>query len=339
MTPGERTLAAIDVGSNTVHLVVARLAAGGDDLRYLDDQVELVRLGADVSATGSIGTARMARAVQTVRQQTERARALGASGVLGIATEGVRSAANGAELIERVRREAGVELALVTGEQEAALTFWGATSGLDDSNSGEQGSVVERRAVVDLGGGSLELVLGEGTAVRWRVSLPLGSGALHDRYAPSDPPTEEEMEAVRAVAVGELAGLEPPLPVGSLVACGGTATTLVILAARALLAGEGAGQVGEEPGSIAGSLDEKRMADLLDLLRGKPAEAISQRFGVDPGRARLLGAGCVVLREAMRRVGAKRLEVSRRGVREGALLAYAHTGDSWLAAAERGTGW
>jgi exopolyphosphatase/guanosine-5'-triphosphate,3'-diphosphate pyrophosphatase len=322
VTTEEPTLGAIDVGSNTIHLVVARPTANGIDLRYLDDQVELVRLGADVGALGRIGQERMARAVETVRRQAGRARELGARAILGLATEGVRSAANGTELIDRVRDEAGVELALVTGEQEAALTYWGATSGL--------GGRAERQAVMDLGGGSLELVEGEGTAVQWRVSLPLGSGTVHDRYAASDPPTDDELAMVGRVVEEELAQLEPP-PVRRATACGGTATTLVMLASVALGGGE-------EKGAMR-ILDETRMAALLDLVQQEPASELSRRYGVDLARARLLGAGCVVLREAMRRVGADRLEVSRRGIREGAILAYVHMGEGWLEAARLGAGW
>jgi exopolyphosphatase/guanosine-5'-triphosphate,3'-diphosphate pyrophosphatase len=264
----------------------------------------------------------MARAVETVRQQAEQARRLGARMILGLATEGVRAAANGTELIARVRDEAGLVLALVTGEQEAALTYWGATSGM--------GGVAERQAVVDLGGGSLELVVGEGTAVQWRVSLPLGSGTVTDRYAASDPPTADELATVGRVVGEELARLEPP-PVRRAIACGGTATTLVMLASAAL--------GGSEEERAARTLDETRMAALLDLVQREPASELSRRYGVDPARARLLWAGCVVLREAMRRVGADRLEVSRRGIREGAILAYIHTGDGWLEAATLGAGW
>src|SRR5262249_32354881 len=125
-------LAAIDVGSNTVHLIVARPTADGRDLEHLADELELVRLGADVSQTGVIGPERLARAVAAVRAQAAVARRRGAKVILGIATEGVRAAANGAELIEHVRAATGVTLELVTGDQEATLTYWGATSGLPE---------------------------------------------------------------------------------------------------------------------------------------------------------------------------------------------------------------
>src|SRR5260370_6027393 len=217
-------LAAIDVGSNTVHLVVTRVGPRGS-LKVLDDRQEMVRLGADISAQGYIGEERMARCVLAVRAQAERARELEASAVLGIATEGVRAAANGAALIERVWAETGVTLHLVTGAQEAALTYWGATSGLRHSGG--------RRGVLDLGGGRLQIVFRPGTRILWRTSLPLGSGTIHDRYAPSNPPSAQELDAARAAVDALLVPLDPPQTDEHAVACGGTATTLALLAGAA----------------------------------------------------------------------------------------------------------
>jgi exopolyphosphatase/guanosine-5'-triphosphate,3'-diphosphate pyrophosphatase len=339
-------LAAIDVGSNTVHLTVARPTADGFDVEYLADELELVRLGADVSRSGEIGPERMARAVAVVAHQAGVARAHGAERILGIATEGVRAAANGAELLERVRAETGVTLELISGEQEAALTYWGAVSGLEDERAGRIGHM--RRAVLDLGGGSLELVVGEGSSVRWRVSLPLGSGTLHDRFAPSDPARPEELAQVRAAVLEALTPLDLPLPVGEALAAGGTATTLAALAARALtpagtLAAQEAAETREAPRAArtwrVRVLTEDMLHALVGLLQARPAAEIARRYGVEEARARLLGAGATVLLGAMERLGAPALHVRRRGIREGALLAYCHRGEDWLRAATDGAGW
>lgn len=320
-------MAAVDVGSNTIHLVVARPIADGRDVETLADEVELVRLGADVNATGTIGPERMAHAIRTLRRYVEIAHGVGATSTLGIATEGVRAAHNGAALIERAREEASVELHLVTGDQEAALTFWGATSGqlLDGRN-----------AVVDLGGGSVELVVGDGERVEWRVSLPLGSGAVHDRLAPSDPANGAELAEAEIMVNAALSQLEPPLPVGEVAACGGTATTLSALARLALGTPVERGPGGADDPAALPALDDEVIAALLQLLETVPAAEITRRYGVDEGRARLLAAGGIVLRSAMRRLGAERLRVSRRGIREGAILAYLRHGEGWLEAAARG---
>ncbi|HEY7984627.1 MAG TPA: hypothetical protein VID73_10695 [Ktedonobacterales bacterium] len=326
--PGIRTLAAIDVGSNTVHLAVATVGAGGATLSSRADAVELVRLGADVTATGAIGDERAGRACAVIQQQLALARQAGATVTLGVATEGVRRASNGQAFIERVERETGLRLTPLTGEQEAALTYWGARAGAASA---------ARAAVVDLGGGSLELVVGAGRQVEWRVSLPLGSGALRDELAPADPPSAAELLQVAAVVRAALAGLAPPLPIASATACGGSATTLAALARRAL----GADPAPPAPGD-AGSpralphLTDPRVEALLGLLHRAPAAELSARYGVEPGRAHLLATGAVVLREALRRLGAPALQISTTGIREGAILAYAREGHGWLDAATQG---
>ncbi|MGH2505178.1 MAG: Ppx/GppA phosphatase family protein, partial [Ktedonobacterales bacterium] len=171
-----RPVAAIDAGSNTIHLVVARPDSGKQDLRALVDDAEMVRLGADVTAIGAIGPQRTQRAISAIRRQLALAREHGATTVLGIATEGVRRAANASAFLERVRAETGLNFTLISGEQEASLAYWGSTSESPE-HSGARG-------VIEMGGGSLELIVGAGDATRWRASLPLGSGAVRARYLP-----------------------------------------------------------------------------------------------------------------------------------------------------------
>ncbi len=319
-------IAALDVGSNTIHLVVARIADDKRSLDILADELDLTRLGADISRSGRIGHERATRAVSVLREHVERAHALGAETLLGVATEGVRAAANRDEFLARVRDEAGIVLHVVTGDQEAALTYWGATSTLPRSK--------ERRAVLDLGGGSMEVVVGEGTRVVWRVSVPVGSGTLHDRYTPSDPPTNAEVDQAEAAAMEALRQLDPPLPVENVTACGGTATTLVRLAARALNT-PSASLSGTSSSTI---LSAEQLEALRRLLQTYPAAEIA-RYGIQEARARLLAAGDVVLLSALRRLDKTALRVSERGIREGAILAYAHASDGWLDEATSGQGW
>lgn len=337
-------LAAIDVGSNTIHLTVARPTADGYDLEYLADELELVRLGTDVSASGAIGPERMQRASSAIQRQAVVARQQGATPVLGIATEGVRVARNGMEFIEQIRAETGVALEVVSGDQEAALTYWGATSGLDGTS--ESGGVSAKRAVLDLGGGSMEIVVGEGSRVDWRVSLPLGSGVAHDRFAPSDPPSAEELARAHDAVREALEALDPPLPVTQLIACGGTATTLAYLGAKAFpptdaaeLAPSGNGVANGGNGALLRELTHERLTQLLDLLRVMNAGQITETYRIEEARARLLGAGSVVLLATMERLGVDSLRVRKRGIREGALLAYTHVGARWLELATSGAGW
>jgi exopolyphosphatase/guanosine-5'-triphosphate,3'-diphosphate pyrophosphatase len=325
--PTEQTLAAVDIGSNTIHLAAATVGPDST-LTIRADEVELIRLGEDVTSTGAISDERASRACATVLRQLAAARQAGATVVLGVATEGVRRASNGQAFIARIEQETGLHLELVTGEQEAALTYWGARAGDHDPAPA---------AVVDLGGGSLELVVGAGQQISWRASLPLGSGALHDELAPADPPSAAELLQVSAVVRAALAELAPPLPVASVTACGGSATTLAALARRAL--GASSNQLAPGPSARAGlpDLSHERIAALLGLLHRHAAAELSRQYGVEIGRARLLGAGAAVLNEALARLRAPALRVRGTGIREGAILAYACAGKSWLEAASRGT--
>lgn len=337
-------LAAVDVGSNTIHLVVAHPTEDGGDLITLADVLDLTRLGEDVSATGAIGPERTERAISILREYAAKAQSLGANELLAIATESLRSAANADDFLARVRTDTGIELQVITGEQEAALTYWGATSGLP--------ATAERRAVLDLGGGSMEVVIGEGSRIAWRASLPLGSGAMHARYAPSDPPRAAELDQVRAAATEQLAALNVPLPVGRVIACGGTATTLTMLAARALHIPEpedlAAGEEAPPPetlhapnadGMRLGLLAREHLEALASLLVATPAARLTELYGIPLARAEILGAGEAVLRAVVEHLGAEALSISRRGVREGAILARLHAGDAWLEAATVGAGW
>lgn len=340
MTP----FAAVDVGSNTIHLVVAYPTEDGADLVTLADELDLTRLGEDVSAIGAIGPERTARAISILRDYAAQAQALGARELLAIATESLRSAANADDFLARVRKETSITLQVISGEQEAALTYWGATSGLPATN--------ERRAVLDLGGGSMEVVVGEGSLIQWRSSLPLGSGAMHARYAPSDPPRAAELDQVRAETRTQLAALNAPLPVAQIIACGGTATTLTMLAARALHIPEpvdlAAGEEAPPPetlhrpnadGMRLGLLTRDQLEALAALLVATPAAHLKEQYEIPLARAEILGAGEAVLRAAVEHLGAEALSISRRGVREGAILARLHAGDAWLDAATAGAGW
>lgn len=327
-------LAAIDVGSNTVHLAVARPLPDRFDLELLADETEMVRFGADINATGQIGPERLEKALGVLNNQVHTAHQHGATALLGIATEGVRAASNSAEVRDRIARETGLDLCIVTGEQEAALTYWGAISGEEP--------LARRRAVLDLGGGSMEVVVGTGTHVEWRVSLPLGSGAMHDKYAFADPPQADQLERVRQVTSDTLAKEAVPLPVHEVIAVGGTATILAIYALRSPAIPDPENM--SPPGTPflhtrLGWLTAAQLATIIAELEKVPSSEVANRYDISPARAPLLAAGAEVLRTTLARLGADRMRISRRGIREGAILAYSRSGDGWLDAATSGAGW
>ncbi len=333
-TAQEQPVAAIDAGSNTIHLVVAQPDAGRQRLRALFDDAEMVRLGADVTATGAIGPERAQRAIAAIRRQIALARSHGVTEVLGIATEGVRRASNAASFLERVCAETGLRFSLITGEQEAALAYWGATS--------ESPDVSGPRGVIDLGGGSLELIVGERDATRWRASLPLGAGAARARFLPTDPPTLRDLVRAHDGIRAELARLDIPLPVVDVTVCGGTATALATVAGRAFHkhAERRIPLVDAEAVALTNgrrrALTDASLDALIRLLLRSDADELTRRYRLKEGRAPLLVPGALTLFAGMDRFGVDRLWVSRRGIREGALVAWRVFGAGWLDAATRG---
>jgi exopolyphosphatase/guanosine-5'-triphosphate,3'-diphosphate pyrophosphatase len=300
---GAHRVGAVDIGSNTLHMVVMDVT---DDyaLHVVDRQVELVQLGADVATTGAIGAERAARAEATLTQMAAHARDLGTVATLALATEGVRAASNAEAMLARFSAAWGAPIALISGMEEAVLTFWGATSGEADPT--------RRLGVGDLGGGSCELVLGTRDHIAFATSLPLGSNRLLAEVNPADPPTADDFARLRAAADAALTVLTSPAPpLDHIIGVGGTATAL---------------------GRILGSPDGLTLADLQrgeELLASAPAAALSQQVRADPARVRLVVAGIAAWGAILARVGATTMRTSENGVREGAIIAWAHAGDGW----------
>lgn len=299
-------VAAVDIGSNTLHLIVADVGPEPDDLLIFDRRVELVRLGADVSAIGKIGPERATRAEATLRAMAQHATARGATLMIGIATEGVRAASNADEMLTRFGVALGAPITLVSGLEEAALTFWGATS------VGER--TADSRAVADLGGGSCELVVGDRSHISWAQSLPLGSGKLLDTVKPADPPTADDFTRLRAAADAALANVTPPAaPITALIAVGGTANALAHF-------------LGMEHALTAGDL--KRA--IIDL-GAKTAQEIATTRNIELDRVRLITAGVAAWQAILAFAQLDVMTVSPRGVREGAIIAWARAGNDWQA--------
>jgi exopolyphosphatase/pppGpp-phosphohydrolase len=305
--------AAIDIGSNTIHIVVARCS--DDDLEIVADEVELVRIGESVTSTGRISTAKRAAAIAVVRRFKELAERFGARTIIVVATEAIRRASNNREFLATMQRQTGLQSVIISGEVEATLTFYGATYELR-----KEPGVCAQMAVMDLGGGSTELVTAKNARINWRTSLPLGSGWLHDRYLHANPPTPTDISVARAFVRTYLKGLRLKELPDSLIVTGGSANSLLLLAQSAL--------------DLHTASRRLTYADLLrceGLLRALPAEEIAQRYQQPLARARILPAGALIIRAMMARLRLHEIVVSPHGIREGALLAYQRYGERWLA--------
>jgi exopolyphosphatase / guanosine-5'-triphosphate,3'-diphosphate pyrophosphatase len=280
----------IDIGSNTTRLLVADARNGR--LRELVSQRAFTRIGASLVDGTTIPDEKIAETAEVVRTQAVVAREVGAEEVVAVATAAIRNAANRKDLVAAVEEAGGMSLSVLTDEEEARLAFVGATRTLLKP---AEGTI----AVIDVGGGSSELAIGEPDGrMAWSASFRIGSGFLADSYLRSDPPAIDELEKLRRHVAGTVEGLEPP-PADSAVAVGGTATSL-----RRLVGAE---------------LSHETLERGIRVLSLTPIDEVARRFELDTERVRLLPAGILIL-EAMSDVLRLPLRIARGGLREGVVL-------------------
>jgi len=216
------TVAALDVGSNTVLMLVAELSGAG--VRPLADLLKITRLGFGVDRAGLLDSAAAARTLDAIVEFTEKARALGAQKILTAATAALRDAHNGAEFIQQVRQRTGVDLEIISGQTEAQLNFLAATHGLKIDPA-------QSMLIVDIGGGSTELVRCEVGADPEMVSLQIGSVRLTERFIRHNPPTSAEQAQIYDAVKEQLTPLawDAFVPT-NLVGVAGTVTTVCAVA-------------------------------------------------------------------------------------------------------------
>lgn len=289
--------ACIDIGSNTTRLLVAEPGGPGAVLRDVAADRAFTRLGTGRGPDGAIAPERIAAVARVVAAQVEQAREAGAVALRAVATAAVRGAPNAQELCAAVLEAAGVAVEVIPAEEEARLAFSGAVGTLRVPPAPG-----DRIGVVDVGGGSTELVCGTvAGGVGWVRSFPIGSGTLTERHVRGDCPTPAELAALRGEASARFAGLEAPAATAAY-AVGGSATSLGRL--------------------TGGSLHPASLSRALDALCAGPAGVVAQQLGLHPDRVRMLPAGIVVLGEAARALGMP-LRIAAGGLREGVVLAMA----------------
>ncbi len=315
-------VAAIDCGTNSIRLLVADVDLAAGTLTDVVRLMEVVRLGQGVDRTGRIAPEAMERTLDACRRYAAQARELGAGPVRFVATSASRDAENRQEFVDGVRAAFGVEPEVVSGTEEAALAFRGATGALADRFPGPY-------LVVDLGGGSTELVLGTTSPVAsW--SMDVGCVRMTERHFAGNPPTAQEIAAASAdiEAALDLAGKAVPLGrTATLVGLAGTVTTVT---AHALDLDE------YDPELIDGSvLPVDRVLTSCRVLLGMSSRRRAALPFMHPGRVDVIGAGALVWSGVVSRV---RAEVGRAGGRLSTVVTSEHDildGIAW-SAAERG---
>jgi exopolyphosphatase/guanosine-5'-triphosphate,3'-diphosphate pyrophosphatase len=294
-------LAAVDIGSNTVHVLVADVVR--NKLVDVAHYVEMPELGARVARTGAIGS-KGRIAIRALRKVIAQARKHGYDKLIAAATQAVREASDGEAFARQAGLAIGVPVHVISSQREAELSFLGVASR----------HAARRRewVMVDLGGASTEVVIARGHDMLRSVALPIGSGVLASTYL-SDPPRPDERARMRKAALRELTHA-PEGDVDRLVATGGTASNLPFVLAK------------RNPPSVLTTADLLTCEGRLDAGR---AAHLAGKLGLPANRVKVMRAGVEVLLLFLDWYGLAVLQISHEGLRHGMLLAYLERGEDW----------
>lgn len=293
-------VAAIDIGSYSVHVLVSQVR--GRRLETLHDESAFLGLGRTVDAEFAIGTA-TASLVETLGRYVSRARELGAFAIVVAGTDPLRRAADTPAVRAEIARATGVEPVVLSHEEEAKVALLGVQVGR---------SVARETVMVDVGGGSTEVLVAGPDAEPFARGLPLGAARLSGLLVDHDPPLPSELRALVDHAAAAFVDAPEAAP-REMLAVGGTARSLL--------------RVGAPLANRA--LTKRRIRSALGLLGAAPAAIIADRYAVRLSRARVLPAGASILLAALGHYGLDHLRVTKGGLREGLVLARVHAGPAW----------
>jgi exopolyphosphatase / guanosine-5'-triphosphate,3'-diphosphate pyrophosphatase len=303
MAENSQRVAVVDVGSNSTRLLVADVDGG---VSVVERQSRVTRLGRGVDLSGQLSDEAIEAACDAIADYVELCRELKAEQVTAIATSAVRDASNGEAFVAELRERFALSARVLDGEKEARLTYRGATA--------EQPPQVPT-LVIDIGGGSTEMIVGTGTEIAFHASLQAGVVRHTERHISGDPPTAVELEAladdVRALIEEAPAG-HPGTRVSAGIAVAGTPTSLSAV------------ELGLEPYNPARVHGHVLSLETIQHLLSQFASApLAERIaipGLHPDRASTIIAGCVILIEAMRAFGLDRIQASEHDILYGMAL-------------------
>src|SRR3984893_1559212 len=253
------TCTAIDIGSNSTEMAVAHCTP--DHLEIIKYESKMLRIEASVKATGDISAETRDTLLATLRKYQDLAKQNDADPILAVATEAFREARNSQAVLDDIKRETGLNINVIPGTIEAALTYHGATYGTDISPDA---------GVLDVGGGSTELIIARQRHITWLTSLPIGSGWLHDQYLTANPPMEDEIEEAQDFLRQYIQRLHLPHLPPALIVTGSSAKALLKLAKQAL-----------KLNADSDRLTRKDLSGCLGVLRNLSAQEIAQRYELE----------------------------------------------------------
>jgi len=297
--------ASIDLGTNTFLLLVADVDDG--KIEPVIEREEIIRLGKGVDAAGNISSEAMTRGMRCLEEYAAQARALGVETIYASGTSALRDARNREDFRKQVREKIGVDVEIISGEDEARYTYRGALSSAPAS--------IENIALIDIGGGSTEDVVGNREEIVAARSVDIGSVRLTERFFHSDPITPMQMDAAQEAvrrAIGEFDSILKNRQSSTLLGVAGTITTLAAIAQK----------LPEfDPKKIDGYwLSRCQVEDILEMLAVLPLARRRQVPGLRPERADVIVAGALILEIFMAEFNFGRLLVSQRGLRYGFLM-------------------
>ncbi|MGE5282009.1 MAG: Ppx/GppA family phosphatase [Chloroflexota bacterium] len=305
MTEGSHRVAVIDIGSNSTRLLVADV--GDERVVELERQSRVTRLARGVDLSGQLSAEAIEAACGAIADYVAICREQAVERIEAIATSAVRDAANGDAFVAELRERFALSARVLDGEEEARLTYTGAT--FEDPPA-------EPTLVIDIGGGSTELVVGTGNQISCHASLQAGVVRHTERHVASDPPTPNELEALaadaRALIEGAI-GSNPAATARRGIAVAGTPTSLAAI---------DLGLEPYDPAQVHGrTLDLKTIQRLLSQLASTPLAKRAEIAGMHPDRASSIVAGVVILVESMRAFGLDRVQVSEHDILYGVAIA------------------
>jgi exopolyphosphatase/guanosine-5'-triphosphate,3'-diphosphate pyrophosphatase len=300
---GGRRFAVIDTGTNSVKFHVGERAADGT-WRTVVDRADVTRLGEGLDESGKLGAKPIARTIDAIAGMVEEARNLGVEEIAAVGTAGLRIASNSAELIDAVRERCGVEIEVISGEEESRLAYLAAESGLGVA----PGSLV----VFDTGGGSTQFTFGKAGVAEERFSVNVGAVRLTERFGLDGPVSEQTLAEALGAIGAELATLDGRATPDAMVGMGGAVTNMA--AVKHSLAKY-------DPEVVQGTeLDRAEIERQIELYRTRTAAARREIVGLQPARAEVILAGACVVLTVLSKLGRDSFTVSDRGLRHGVLV-------------------
>jgi len=305
-------LAGIDIGTNTLRLLVAE--AGPGSLREIYSARYITRLGKDLERMGRLSSEAQENSLKVLTGFAEAIRRHSAAGVSAVGTSAFRNASNAHDYVNEVKKRTGLTITIISGEEEARLTLLGVLHSLKDLDKLQDGSSASA-VVIDIGGGSTEIIVTRQGHAPVTTSLPLGAVYLTERFLKHDPPSPDELEllrnAIRTVMENQEHG-PCANPAAILIGTAGTITTLAAMDQKL---------VDYDPDRINRHLMTVQAID--DMVADLAAKTLKERRaipGLERGREDIILAGSVITQEIMKRFGFSRMIVSDAGLREGIII-------------------